>query len=237
MIEFTTLATGSDGNAYVVRDGLHTLAIEAGLPIKALKKLYWNAGLSLALASGVLVSHKHMDHAAATEKLVYECMPCYMSCETHKALAFGSHPFARICEPAEWFKVGPWQVCPFPVKHDAHEAGTFGFIVVGPSGGKLAYLSDLAYSGYKIPDGCNVIAIEANHDVAIVRKNVERGVLDPDLAARIISSHMSIDTCLALLKSTDLSQCQSIHLIHGSKLNSNMPEFKSRVRAETGIVC
>ena len=59
---FTSLASSSRGNAYVVSDGETTLLLECGLTFKELPKRlgYGEAGITACL-----VSHEHQDHAKA----------------------------------------------------------------------------------------------------------------------------------------------------------------------------
>ena len=59
---FTSLASSSKGNAYVVSDGETTLLLECGLTFKELQK---RLGYGVAGITACLVSHEHQDHAKA----------------------------------------------------------------------------------------------------------------------------------------------------------------------------
>jgi len=86
---------------------------------------------------------------------------------------------------------------------------------------------------YKFKDLNNII-IEANYCKNIVRRRLlEKGIHEA-VRDRVIESHMSIDTCIELLKANDLTAVNNIVLIHLSDGNSNEIEFKQRVENATG---
>ena len=58
MIEFKSIASGSKGNAYIVKSGsVAPLLLEAGIPIKRLKE---NLNFGLTGLAGCLISHEHL---------------------------------------------------------------------------------------------------------------------------------------------------------------------------------
>ena len=72
---FTSLASSSRGNAYVVSDGETTLLLECGLTFKELQK---RLGYGVADIPACLVSHEHQDHAKAAAQLLQSGVPVYM---------------------------------------------------------------------------------------------------------------------------------------------------------------
>ena len=54
------------------------------------------------------------------------------------------------------------------------------------------------------------------------------------LRRRVITSHMSIDNAIGILKRQDLTATRDILLIHLSDGNSNEKEFITKVRRATG---
>lgn len=60
-MKFTSLASSSKGNAYLVQsDGLAPLLIEAGIPIKQIREKLYAHGVSLSDLAGCLLSHEHL---------------------------------------------------------------------------------------------------------------------------------------------------------------------------------
>ena len=62
-----TISTGSSGNCYLlVADSGETLILDAGVPVKDIKKgLNWN----LRGVAGCIVSHVHKDHSRSAKEL------------------------------------------------------------------------------------------------------------------------------------------------------------------------
>ena len=131
----------------------------------------------------------------------------------------------RIVEPNKQFNIGEFSVIPFNVKHDVNVV-TFGFLLYHPEMGKTVFLTDCIYSKYTFKNISNWI-IESNYCSDIV------GSGQSFLSSRIISSHMSVQNCIKLLESNDLSQTNNICLIHLSDRNSNSKDFKRKVTEAT----
>jgi len=56
-MQFTTLASGSAGNAYILEAGGNKLLLEAGLNFKEIQK---QLNFDLKELDGVLISHEHL---------------------------------------------------------------------------------------------------------------------------------------------------------------------------------
>ena len=72
----------------------------------------------------------------------------------------------------------------------------------------------------------------AGHE--ILDHNVLEGYIPAALRRRVITSHMSIDNTIGILKRHDLTKTKDILLIHLSDGNSNEKEFITKVRRATG---
>lgn len=224
---FNVHASGSTGNLYTVADGDSTLAIECGIAYKDMRRAL---GFQTSKLAGALVSHSHGDHARAAAEAMRAGIDVYCSAGTAEACGLTGHRVHHV-RSLEQFSVGAWTVLPFDTVHDAPEP--LGFMVIGPSGGRLLYLTDSAYCPYRF-EGLTIIAVEANFSMDILRQRMERGDLPPAHYARVIRSHMSIERCIELLQANDLSRVAEIHLLHLSNGNSDAVEFKRRVERATG---
>ena len=60
--------------------------------------------------------------------------------------------------------------------------------------------------------------------------NLNGGTINKKHYDHTVLGHMSIETCLETLQTTDLSQVNNIILIHLSAMNSNEKEFVSDVQ-------
>lgn len=220
------LASSSEGNAYLVSDGVTQFLLDCGLPIKQLKQA---TGYNLTSLAGCLVTHQHGDHAKAAADLMRAGVDVYMSTGTAQALALSGHRL-KLVSAREQFALGSWTILPFEAIHDAEEP--LNYLLAGP-GGKLAYITDTAYCPYRF-SGLTHILLEVNYARDILDANVESGALPAAMRRRIIRSHMGLDTAKDFLRANDLSQVREIWLIHLSDGNSDAARFKREVQGLTG---
>ena len=215
---FTSLASSSAGNAYIVDDGDTRILIECGISIKKLQKL---ANFSLSSLSGCLVSHEHKDHAKSVFDLISRGVDVYMSYGTAETLEAER---AEIIEDNQQFNIGSLDILPFTVFHDAREP--LGFLIKSRKDGDvLAFATDTVNLRYRFP-GLSMLAIEANYDRNILARCEK---LPDKIRHRIERSHMEIDTLCDYLRTLDLSSCREIFLLHLSDSQSRESEFVRRV--------
>lgn len=217
-MKFESLASSSQGNAYIVSDRDTRILLECGVSHKQLQKL---AGFSLADIKACLVSHEHKDHAKCVDELIKRGMEVYMSYGTAQALENES---ATLIEHMEQFNVGSFDIVPFTTFHDAAEP--LGFLIKSRiDGDVLAFATDTVNLRYKFP-GLNILAIEANYDRRILDRCEK---LPEKVRHRITNSHMEIETLCDYLRSLDLSECREIHLLHLSDAMSDEGGFMRKV--------
>ena len=88
-MEFFTLASGSSGNAALVRQQNTILLIDAGISAKRIAQSLAEAGLSLDMLCGILITHEHVDHIRGLQTLCKKCAaPIYASRGTAQSLDF-----------------------------------------------------------------------------------------------------------------------------------------------------
>lgn len=235
MLEFRSYASGSGGNFYVASAGEARLAIECGLRFSDIRKAL---GFSVTGLDGCLVSHAHGDHARAAFDMTRAGVDVWASKDTWDQLVAGDRSNAaypghraKTLVPGTPQSVRGWQVLPFEVAHDC--PGTLGFLIAGPSGEQLVYLTDAPYSPFRF-EGVKIFAVECNHSSQIIRANAERGQIDRSRYHRTARTHMSLERLIDMLKANDLSTVEEIHLLHLSSENSDEAAFKTAVERATG---
>lgn len=229
-MELSVYASGSSGNFYVARDGDHRIAIEAGIRYKEIQLA---TAFRVSSLEGCLVSHSHLDHARSVVAVASAGVDVYMSRECAECLKLPpSLNRIRYVMPHHEFVAGAFTVRPFDVVHDA--PGTLGFIILGPSGRRLVYLTDTCYSPYRFGP-CEIYALEANFSREIIRDRAIAGDLHVARHRRTSENHMSLERLIELLKANDLSRAEEIHLLHLSDGNSDSESFAAQVRAATGV--
>jgi phosphoribosyl 1,2-cyclic phosphodiesterase len=213
---FTSLASSSAGNAYLVTDEKTKILVECGLPKSQLQKKF-----KLSELAACLVTHEHKDHSKSALELISDGVKVYMSYGTAEALEAN---FAHILEPMKQVNIGTFDIVPFATFHDAAEP--LGFLIKSRVDGDiLAFATDTVNLRYKFP-GLNILAIEANHDSSILEKCTK---MPEKVRKRISNTHMEIDTLCDYLKTLELDSCREIFLLHLSDASSNEEKFVTNV--------
>jgi phosphoribosyl 1,2-cyclic phosphodiesterase len=227
-LKINVIASGSGGNGTIISDGVSSLLLDAGIPIK---RLLGESDIMISDIAGCLVSHDHGDHAMAAGDLAKRGLDIYASRGTFDSLGLSGHR-CHAAAALRWFNAGTFEVMPFDVVHDAPEP--FGFWAKSAATGENAlYFSDTAYVKYRF-DGITHLVAECNHGEYELRRSVRNGVIDPELAARIVKNHMSLERLIDFLEANDLSRLKQVHLIHMSTNNSDADRFREAVRRVTG---
>ena len=222
-LTFTSLASSSKGNAYVVSDGDTTLLLECGLTCKELQK---RLGYKLSGVTACLVSHEHQDHAKAAAQLLRQGVPVYMSYGTaaaHKDAMDAAH----IIKAGEVLRFGALTVMPFRTFHNTEEP--LGFLI-GDSrtGERLLFAVDTCNLGVTA-GRLTYIAVECNYEAALLDRSDR---LTTIIKERIRHSHFEIENVLRWLHKQDLSGVLTIWLLHLSAAHSRAAAWEARFRRE-----
>lgn len=226
------LNSGSAGNCYILENEESALVIECGVKFTDIKKAL---NFNLNKVAGVLVSHEHLDHCKAVKDVVAAGLDVYCSAGTKQAIADMNIRSHRI-KPIENLRkryIGGFHVMPFDVKHDCKEP--YGFVINHPECGSVLFITDSYYVTHTFKN-LNQVIIEANYCRQIVNQRFFDNMINGRVRDRVIESHMSLDTCKALLKANDLTAVNNIVLIHLSDANSDAERFKREVNELTGKV-
>ena len=216
---FTSLASSSHGNCYVVNDGETAILLECGISFRRIKK---ELGFDLSAIRGCLVSHEHKDHAKSVMDIIKSGIEVFASEGTAEALDCA---LITPVEAGAQFQIGSLEIMPFRTWHNVKES--LGFLIYSRRDGeRLAFAIDTVNLGHTFP-GVNLLALEANYDKDILAR-CER--MPDKVKERVIRSHMEIETLCKYLQSLDLSQCRTLYLLHLSNASSNEGNFVNRVR-------
>ncbi len=216
---FTSLASSSRGNCYVVNDGETAILLECGISFRRIKK---GLGFDLSAIRACLVSHEHKDHAKSVMDLIKSGVEVFASEGTADAL--DCELITAVADRTQ-FRVGSLEIMPFATFHDAAEP--LGFLIYSRADGeRLVFATDTVNLGYQFPQ-VNLLALEANYDKDILAR-CER--MPDKVKHRVTNSHMEIETLCKYLQSLDLSQCRTLYLLHLSNAASNEGNFANRVR-------
>jgi phosphoribosyl 1,2-cyclic phosphodiesterase len=229
-MELLMLGSSSNGNGYIIHNETEALLIEAGIRFSEVKRVL---GFNISKITGCIISHEHGDHAKYIEDYVHAGIPVYASQGTITGCKWKKDLRPHVITHGHQFKAGTgnFKILPFDVQHDCNQP--FGFLVYHPEMGKLLFLTDTFYSDY-VFSGLNHILVEANYAEHILDENIRAGKVHIAQRNRLLTSHMSLNTCKELLKANDLSKVVNIVLIHLSDKNSNKTMFLNDIESLTG---
>ena len=194
-MRFSLLGSGSSGNVAYIEAGGTRVLVDADLSKaeidRRLQKLPSDAATSVEEIDAVLVTHDHSDHGGHAAALG---RPLYATAGTKQALSLEA---TRVLA-GEAFTIGALRVTPVLLPHDAVE--TVGY-VVGDGSSKIGILTDCGHDAPEVAQayaGCDVLVLECNHDVTMLRY----GPYPPSLKRRVGGrlGHLSNEQAASLLK-------------------------------------
>jgi len=225
----TVLGSSSRGNCYILQNDTEALILEAGVKFTEVKKAL---AFNFSKVQGLLITHEHGDHAKYANDAVLSRVDVFASQGTIDRLKIGDRgKRPKPLKANEVYTFGNFRVIPFNVYHDCAEP--FGYLIHHPETGTVLFATDTVKLDLQF-NGLNNILIECNHSQDMLTQNVNAGIIPELVARRTQQSHLSYNSCLAVLKENNIRQVNNIVLIHLSSGNSNPELFKTGVASATG---
>lgn len=192
-----SLGSGSSGNALLLDSSAGAVLVDCGIGPRSLARGLAAANRRLDEIVAVLVTHEHIDHIRSVRALTGAGAYFIASAGTATAASLPTSQWQEI-RPAQSARFAGFEVTALPVSHDAEEP--CGFHIASADGGKVVVLTDLGCRDDALLDPlseADLIVLEANHDVAMLRQ----GPYPAYLKRRVLSStgHLSNADCGALL--------------------------------------
>lgn len=222
-MQLTVLGSSSAGNGYVIQSETEALIIEAGVGLMTAKEaLKYN----VMKVAGCIISHEHGDHCKHARN--YEkVFPTFALQSVIKAQRL-EHTTEVM--PLHRFVAGNFAVLPFTAHHDVP---CLGYIVSHPDMGTLMFLTDSFYCEYSFK-GINHIMIECNYNDEALEYAIDTGITNAYMKKRLMTTHMELQTTRKVLLMQDLSQLQTVTILHLSSENSDENEMVSQLSGWTG---
>ncbi len=240
-IQVATLASGSSGNSVFIRCGDTQLLLDAGISRKRLQASLSEFGTELGDLSAILLTHEHRDHINGMERIrkrephvpVYCSAGTIAGCQSDYGLALS----ATTVRPGTPFSIGSAQISPFRVPHDARECLAYRIDFPGLS---LALATDLGEAQHDVRamlTGCDVLLLECNYDVELLRWGNYPGWLKNRVAsARGHLSNWQAQQTLRLIASSTLRHVFLLHMSEENNLADRAVEAaKKGLRAYPGV--
>lgn len=173
MLNVTTLASGSSGNAALVSCGQTHILLDAGISARRITTGLKALGVDPSQLSAILITHEHSDHigglAVLSKKTTAPILSTAPTCRRILEKAPHAAPWLRCQEAGTGVQIGSLWVESFPTPHDA--AGSVGYSIAG-EGGRMVLCTDLGYvtpAVKRAVAGCDLLLCESNHEPEWVR--------------------------------------------------------------------
>lgn len=219
-MRYTSLGSGSRGNATAVMQNERVVLIDCGFNRKTLLQRLQDAGIDPQQLDGVFVTHEHGDHARGVVAVCEALnIPFFASFGTARKMQWTDHPLWHCIRSDEVVTLGGLALLPVVVPHDAEEP--LQFVLENTAGRKLGVLSDLGTLTPHILrayQGCHGLQVEANHDPQML----QNGPYPPGLRARVAGDfgHLSNQQCAELVNRLQWGGLQHVTAGHISEKNN-----------------
>lgn len=226
---FCPLASGSKGNASLLKTEQGSLLIDAGISAKALSERLSSLGSSIESIKAIIITHEHGDHISGLKSLALKyAIPIFANYATAEAIveALGDCPSFKIFTTDEPFEYMGLEFLPFSVRHDGVDPVG---LTIKTKGKKLAICTDVGFVTHTVRhnlQNSHILYVEANHQPDMVYASSR-----PDLYKKRVLSHtghLSNEEAGKLIASIASTNLEHVFLAHLSS-ECNTPETALRV--------
>ena len=177
MLEITILASGSGGNAALVRTETTSFLVDAGLSARELTLRLAQCGVEPSDLRAILITHEHGDHSRGLAQWSKKhATPVYCNRQTAAILRDKVIDFTgwKIFESGSEFEIEGTMIRSFLVPHDAVEP--VGFVIRSRSR-SFGFLTDLGPATTLVTEslrGVEGLLIETNYDEELLQQDTKR---------------------------------------------------------------
>lgn len=176
-MQFICFGSGSSGNCYFLRHKHTGILIDLGIPLRTLKRYFYDYGLSFqAHVNALILTHDHIDHVKSAARFSSDFnLPVYGLKAVHEGMLNNPKLRQKISASLRQdviyntpFTIGDFTLTPFLVPHDA--SANAGFLIETDEK-NFVHITD---AGHITPEmntfiaKADNLAIEANYDMAML---------------------------------------------------------------------
>jgi len=231
-MRFSSLGSGSKGNALLVAIGQTHVLMDCGFGLKDAITRLARLGVMPDQLDGIVVTHEHGDHIGGVAKLARKFnLPVWI---THGTLRSQQNKFSNVTQineiaPQHVFSIGDIEITPYPVPHDAAEPVQYVF---SDGARKLGVLTDTGCGTPHIEEmlsGCHALVLECNHDIDMLMSSAYPYSLKQRVSGRY--GHLSNQEAAGILTKLNVDKLQHLIAAHLSKEN-NTPQLAVQALCE-----
>jgi phosphoribosyl 1,2-cyclic phosphodiesterase len=221
-MKIVPLASGSSGNSYLIRQGDHSILVDAGLTCKQLVLRIERAGEDPQRIRGIVVSHAHSDHIKGVGVLSRKFnIPVFLNKGTLSVArsALGKIAKTEIFETGKVFEIECFRIHPFSVPHDCAEPVGFR---ISHGASRIGIATDLGAPTSLVANllsDLQAVVLESNHDPDMLMDGPYPWDLKQRVKGRL--GHLSNYQSAQLLQRIISDQLKVVILAHMSETNNS----------------
>jgi phosphoribosyl 1,2-cyclic phosphodiesterase len=213
-MEVLVLASGSSGNAALVRSGSSVVLVDAGVSALQIRRRMEAFGVVPEQVDAVFLTHEHSDHVRGLEVFLrrHRAAPVWATAGTFRKLR--SSPQQRsVLRSGMTVIVGGLRVTAVETSHDAAEPVAYVFDDGSHSAGLCTDTGRFTTLLQQRMQGCELLLLEANHDRDLLRHGPYPWPLKQriDSSTGHLSNHQSLEA-IGLVGSSVLRAVVGLHL-------------------------
>lgn len=188
MLTIKCLGAGSSGNCWVLDYNGQMLLLDAGLPVKVIKK---GVDFNLIGIRGVCITHIHNDHALAVKELRQMGLQIFCPYETEN--------------PPKKVNMAPFTVQPFTLPHG--DVTCYGFYIKVDDR-RILYMTDFELCTFNFSKiGITDMIVECNYQDSYLNKNAENVV-------HKVLGHAELQTTIGFVRNNLTDSLENVILTH-----------------------
>ena len=229
------LASGSSGNCIYVESPSTAILVDAGISARETLRRMDAAGLDPAKLRAICVSHEHADHTCGLRVLSRQLgLELFANGETARNVRDAEDLRWNLFSSGSPFSIGDLSILPFPLPHDAYDPVGF---VLSCGDSRLGVATDLGMPTQVARErlrGCQLLVLEANHDVDLVRSSSRPWSLKQRILGR--QGHLSNETAAQLLEDVAGDTLRQVFIAHLSRECNELDRAMHVVRSHLASV-
>lgn len=229
-LRFSSLGSGSRGNATLVEAGRTLVMIDCGFSVNETIARMARLGREPSDLSGILITHEHGDHIAGLARVARRFeIPVWLSAGTRRGLPDAGLPVATEIRPGERFAIGDLDIQSVAVVHDSREPAQY---VLSDGARRVGVLTDVGCVTPEVEaafSGLDALFLECNHDFGMLQDGPYSNKLKKRVGGRY--GHLNNGQAADLVRAVDTSRLQHLVAAHISEKN-NTPELARAALAD-----